>query len=183
MPDPTGTNAQAGAQWGFTALGASGLTYYWLSLGGNMYRESVGIGAGSYLDAGGWITMAYTSAQVKTALSGFHRFWRMQAQADSLDPCDVTFTLTFDGAPASTYNEAWSWTAGSINSFDRFPIVDVEFLIGNQKAKALTVSYTDAPPTGGAIALTGQGVSLAAFTIELGVDGTRYPNIPAGQRA
>jgi hypothetical protein len=91
--------------------------------------------------------------------------------------------LTFDGAPASVYNESWTFHASDVASYDRFPIVDTEMLVGNQKAKAVTIAYSDAPPTGGPVAVTGQGMSLASFTVELGVDGTRYPNVPAGQRA
>lgn len=183
VADPDQVVASQGAKWAWNALGPNGLTYHWLTQFGVAYRETNGLGANSYLDAGTWVPMTYSSAWLKPSLSGFARFWRVQYIGDSFDPHNLTLTLTFDQAPASYYNEPTSWTAAQIGAFDRAPQEDFEVLVGNQKAKSIQITVTDAPPTGGPIAATGQGPNLAGFSLEIGVDGTRYPNLPARQRA
>lgn len=171
------------AQAGGIAGAPQGPTYHCASSSGRVYRESFGMGAGAYLDAGGqWVTMRYRGSLWKPSLGGFARMWRLQMQADSLESHDYTVTLTFDGAPAPYYNESVTWTAVQAAQFDRFPQLDTEMLIDNQKARSVQVEIFDATPTGGG-ATTGQGASWAGFSLELGVKEGLYKNIPAGQRA
>jgi len=66
-------------------------------------------------------------------------------------------------------------------AFDRYPQIDVEHLVGNQKAKAIQVTLVDSAPIGSYI--TGQGFQWSSITMEVGVeDGGRYANLPPGQR-
>ena len=182
------TAGSPGSRFAWVANAGTIPTYHWATVGGRVYRETVGTGSGANTDAGHWVTMSGQTAELKSALSQAIRFWRVQMQADSVDPCNFTMTLTFDGAPASYYSENLngsnpSFTAGAIASFDRYPQVDVEQYVGNQLAKSITIAWTDAPPTGGPSYTTGAGLSVAAFSLEIGTDGSkRYPNIPAGQR-
>jgi hypothetical protein len=158
--------------------------YFWMTPDGRVFQETVGNSAGvnSYTDAGTWITMKYQTANIQPTLAGFARFWSVQVLGDSLDPHDLTVTLTFDNAPASYYSEPFTWTAAQIAAFDRYPQEDVQAIPLNQKAKSMSITVTDGPPTGGA-AVTSQGFALAGFSIEVGVDqGKRYANLPAGQR-
>jgi hypothetical protein len=158
--------------------------YFWMTPDGRVFQETVGASAGvnSYTDAGTWVTMKYQTANIQPTLAGFARFWSVQVLGDSLDPHDLTVTLTFDNAPASYYNEPFTWTAAQIAAFDRYPQEDVQAIQLNQKAKSMSITVTDGPPTGGA-AVTSQGFSLAGFSIEVGVEqGKRYANLPAGQR-
>lgn len=177
------------AAWIADAAGVAnapqGPTYHCSSAdyNGRVYRESYGVGAGAYMDAGStWVTMKYQSAWLKASAAGFQRFWRTMLQADSLETHDFTMTLTFDYAAASYYNEAHTWTATQIAAFDRAPQVDVVMTPLNQKAKAIQVTLTDATPTGGG-ASTGQGPSWATISLELGVDKGLYKNLPPAQRA
>ena len=172
------------ANAGGIAGAAQGATYHCASSGGRVYRENtLGTGAGAYLDAGSqWITMTYKSAPIRPDPGGFARFWRVQLEADSLETHDFTMQLLYDFAPASYYQESHTWTGPQAATFDRFPQIDVEMVPGNQKAKAIQVVFTDATPTGGG-ATTGQGPSWATIIVELGIDGGRFPNIPGAQRS
>jgi hypothetical protein len=168
--------------------GAPAPTYHWATAGGRVYRENVGTGAQANYDAGQWVQMTVQTALIKAAISQATRFWRVQLVGDSVDPYNFTMTLTFDGAGTGFYSETLngkspSFTAQDIAGFSRYPQVDVEMLVGNQLAKSLQITLTDAPPTGGPAATTGAGPSWADLSIELGVDGTkRWPNIPGGAR-
>ena len=171
--------AQAGGMQG----APQGPAYHCASPSGREYRETFGQGAGAYLDAGSqWITMRYRGSLWKPSLGGFARMWRLQMQADSLEAHDYTVTLTFDGAPAAYYSESVTWTALQAAQFDRFPQLDTEMLIDNQKARSVQVEIFDATPAGGGV-VTGQGASWAGLSLELGVKEGLYRNIPAGQRA
>lgn len=183
MFDADTSQTSAGARAGFVAnTSAAGLAYHWVTATGRVYRETNGIGANSYTDAGTWVTMTVASSWQKLAMSGVAQYWAVQLQSDSLDPSDLTVQLTFDYA-ASGYSESKTWTAGAQASFDRFPQVDVEMTPHNQTAKAIQVQLSDAAPTGGAASTTGQGASWATLTIEIGPDEGRYPNLPPAQRA
>jgi hypothetical protein len=170
------------AQAGGITGAPQGPTYYCVSTLGRVYRESFGVGAGAYLDAGHWIVSHYRGALWKPSIGGFSRFWRMQLQSDSLEACDFTAVLTFDGASFNYYSEQDTWTAPAIAGFDRFPQVDVEMLINNQKARSVQLDIFDAPPTGGGT-VTGQGMSWSTVSLELGVKPGLYRNIPDAQRA
>lgn len=162
---------------------------YWADYSGSVYRENSGVPvANAYIDmnaAGNvsrWITMSFTSAWFKPALAGFARFWRAQIQSDRLDPAQLTIAFQFDYANAAFYTESSSWTDAQIATFNRLPQVDVEHLVGNQKAKAIQVTLTDAQPVGSYS--TGQGFQWATISLELGVeDQGRYMNLPSGQRS
>jgi hypothetical protein len=161
---------------------------YWSDAVGSVYRENSGVPvANAYVDTtivGGavrWVTATFTSAWFKPALSGFARFWRAQVQSDRLDPAQLTMSFQFDYAPSSYYTETNSWTDAQIAAFDRTPQVDVEHLVGNQKAKAIQVTLVDAQPIGGYT--TGQGFSWASISLEVGIDDQgRNQNLPPGQR-
>lgn len=160
---------------------------YWADYSGSVYRETSGVALGdSHVDRAvdgtrRWITATFQSAWFKPALSGFARFWRAQVQSDSISPASLSVTYTFDYAPSSYYSESNSWTDAQIAAFDRAPQVDIEHLVGNQKAKAIQVTLVDGPPAGGYI--TGQGFSWSTLTLEVGVEQSgRYVNLPSGQR-
>lgn len=160
---------------------------HWADYSGSVYRETSGVpAANAYVDVSSsgslrWITASYTSAWFKPALSGFARFWRAQIQCDQFDAAQLIMSYQFDYAPASYYHETNVFTDTQIAAFDRFPQVDVEHLVGNQKAKAIQVTLVDAAPVGGYT--TGQGFQWATITLEVGIeDGGRYANLPPGQR-
>lgn len=161
---------------------------YWADITGAVYRENSGVlVANAYVDAHPlasvthWITATFTSAWFKPSLSGFARFWRAQVQGDRLDPAQLTIGFQFDYAAASYYTETNSWTDAAIATFDRIPQVDVEHLVGNQKAKAIQVTLTDAQPVGSYT--TGQGFSWASLSLEVGIDDQgRNQNLPSAQR-
>jgi hypothetical protein len=161
---------------------------YWADITGAIYRENSGVlVANAYVDshplvpATRWITASFTSAWFKPALSGFARFWRAQIQSSRLDPAQLSVSFQFDYAGASYYTETNSWTDTQIATFDRIPQVDIEHLVGNQKAKAIQVTLTDTQPIGGYT--TGQGFSWASISLEVGVDDQgRNQNLPPGQR-
>jgi hypothetical protein len=185
--DAAASGLDVSAAWVAMVGGTTGqsqaATYHCLSPGGRVYRERTGAdGAGAYMDSGTWVTAHYRGALWKASLGGFSRYWRLQLQADSLEGCDLTATLTFDGAPSTYYNEQDVWTSPQIAAFDRYPQVDVEMLVNNQKARSIQLDLVDGPPTGGG-AVTGQGMSWAAVSLELGVKPGLYRNIPDGQRA
>jgi hypothetical protein len=183
MFDADTSQTSAGARTAYVANTASqGLAYHWVTSSGRVYRETNGVGANAYTDAGTWVTMTYQSAWLKRTLAGFARFWGVQLLADSLEAHDFTMTLTYDYAPSSYYNEAYTWTAPQIAAFDRTPQIQVHMTPGNQKAEVIQVTLNDAPPTGGG-ATTGQGPSWAALVLELGVKEGAYRNIPPAQRA
>lgn len=160
---------------------------YWSDVLGNVYRETSGVlAANAYVDVSAigsphWVTATFTSAWFKPALAGFARFWRVQIQSDRLDPAFLGMSFQFDYAPASVYTELNQWTATQIAAFDRAPQVDVEHLVGNQKAKAIQVTLQDAQPAEGYT--TGQGFQWATISLEVGVEQQgRYMNLPSGQR-
>jgi hypothetical protein len=161
---------------------------YWTDVTGAVYRENSGVlVANAYVDAHPlasvthWVTATFTSAWFKPSLSGFARFWRAQVQGDRLDPAQLSVGFQFDYAPSSYYTETNSWTDAAIAAFDRIPQVDIEHLVGNQKAKAIQVTLTDTQPIGGYT--TGQGFSWASISLEVGVDDQgRNQNLPPGQR-
>lgn len=161
---------------------------YWVDYSGQVYRENSGFeGANGFLDvsSGGtaqWITSTFQSAWFKPSLAGFARFWRVQIQSDFRgDGGGLTLNVQFDYAPAVNYTEGNSWTSTAIQAFNRFPQVDVEHLVGNQKAKALQVTLVDSPPD--VFSPSARGFNWATISIEVGVDdGSRYQNLPAGQR-
>lgn len=167
---------------------SQGTSYYWATAQGVVYRETMGTGANSYLDNATWVPMTYQSAWLKPELSmqgrsKFALFWRVQLEADQLDPHNFTMQLTYDYAPSSYYQESYTWTADKIAAFDRAPQEDIQLMCGNQKAKAIQVTLTDATPTGAAL-VTGQGPSWAQIILELGVEsGKPFLNLPAAQRA
>lgn len=174
---------------GFIASGAGANQplVYWADYSGRIYRENSGVPIFRHytdVSAAGavrWITATYQSAWFKPALAGFARFWRAQVGIDQFDPAQLTVTFTFDYAPASVYSEAMTFTDAQIAAFNRFPQVDVEHLVGNQKAKAIQVTLVDALPAGGYS--TGQGFQWATLSLEVGVEqGGRYVNLPPGQR-
>jgi hypothetical protein len=179
-------NAAMRCGWVAQAGGISGApqgpAYHCVSASGRVYRESFGMGAGSYLDSGNWITSIYQGPLWKPSIGGFARFWRVQVQSDSLEKCDFSATLSFDGASIGYYSESDMWTAPAIAAFDRFPQVDVEMLVNNQKARSIQLSLSDASPTGGGV-VTGQGMSWSTASLELGVKPGLYRNIPDAQRA
>lgn len=181
------TGLSARHAWIAMAGGVAGAvqapTYHCLSNVGRVYRETNGVGAGAYLDAGStWITSRYRGPLWKPTMGGFARFWRAQFQGDSKEACDLTVTLTFDGAPSSYYSEVTTWTAAQIAAFDRAPQIDFELCINNQKARSIQFEISDATPTGGGV-VTGQGSQWAAVSLELGVKPGLYRNLPDGQRA
>lgn len=160
---------------------------YWSDFAGNVYRETSGVlTTNAYVDVSAagsthWVTATFTSAWFKPALAGFARFWRVQIQSDRLDPAFLGMSFQFDYAPASVYTELNQWTATQIAAFDRTPQVDVEHLVGNQKAKAIQVTLQDAQPAEGYT--TGQGFQWATISLEVGVEQQgRYMNLPSGQR-
>jgi len=160
---------------------------HWADYSGCVYRESSGVLAtNAYADVNvnnvpRWVTASFTSAWFKPALSGFARFWRVQLQSDRLDLAQLSMSFQFDYAPASYYTETSTFTDVQMLAFDRYPQIDVEHLVGNQKAKAIQVTLVDSPPIGGYI--TGQGFQWSSITMEVGVeDGGRYANLPPGQR-
>lgn len=185
--DGAASQASAGVRAAFVAnVGLLGPTYHWVTPAGVLYRETNGVGAGSYYDGAAstatWVTMSYRGALWKPTLAGFARFWGVQLVGDNLDPHDFTMTLTFDGAPSSYYNEPHTWTKAQIAAFDRAPQIHVWMIPGNQKAESIQVTLTDATPTGGG-ASTGQGPSWAGLVVELGVKEGLYRNLPPAQRA
>lgn len=173
----------AGARGAVVSQTPSGPAYHWMSTSGRIYRETNGIGANSYTDAGTWITMQFSTSWQKLAYSGIQQVWAVQVQSDSLDPSDLTVQLTYDYAPSSYYNETRIFSASAQATMDRFPQVDVEMMPLLQKAKAIQIQLTDGPPTGGPTATTGQGPNWATVTLEIGQDDGRYPNLGPGQRS
>lgn len=169
----------AGARSACVAQTPNGLAYHWVSQTGRVYRETNGVGASSYTDAGTWITAKVQTAWQKVALDGALQIGEVQLQADTLDPADLTLTLTFDYSP--TYTETNTWAASAIATFDRAPQVDVSFKPRGSKVKSVQLTLQDAPPTG-ATATTGQGFSWATMTVEAEQDEGAYPNLPAAQR-
>ena len=165
--------------------------YHWANGAGRVYRETMGQGGFAFIDSflysaspattRQWIPSTYQTGWIKPSMSGFARFWRVQLQADSLDPAQITMQLTFDYAPSSYYAESASWTDAQIALFDRAPQLDVQMVPGNQKAKSIQVTLTDAAPIGSFA--TGQGANWATISFELGVGDRAYPNLPAGQKA
>lgn len=174
---------------GFTLSGNANMPLvYWADSLGSVYRESSGIIAqNTYADVSRsgtahWVTATFTSAWFKPALSGFARFWRVQIQGDMLDKAQLSTSYQFDYAPASNYSETNTVTDNDMLAFNRYPQVDIEHLVGNQKSKAIQVTLVDAAPLGGFS--TGQGLSWATISIECGIDdGGRFQNLPAGQRS
>jgi hypothetical protein len=158
-----------------------GLAYHWANAGGHVSRETPGDPAvsNSMADGGVFVGMTYASAWLKPALDGFARFWRVLVQGQRVDSANLSVTLTFDYS--STYHEIGSWTASQVLSFPLLPLVDLELVPGNQKARAIQVTITDAPPTGGS-SFAGAGYTWSALTIEAGVKDGRYQNVPTGQR-
>jgi len=172
-----------GARCAWVAQAAGRSVVHWATTAGRVYRETNGLGANAYTDAGHWISMTYASAWLKPTEGGFARFWRVLCEGDSLDPASLTVTLTFDGAPSSYYSESSAWAyAGAISAFDRFPQVDVQMTPGNQKAKSIQVTMSDAPPSPPSFT-TGQGFSFGAIVLDLGVKDGTYRNVPPAQRA
>lgn len=160
---------------------------HWADYAGSVYRENSGVPAfRAYADVSSanvaqWVTATFQSAWFKPGLAGFARFWRAQLQSDSLDPANLSVSFTFDYAPSSVYAESMSFTDTQIAAFNRFPQVDVEHLVGNQKGKAIQVTLVDAPPSGSYS--TGQGFQWATLSLEVGVEQSgRYVNLPPGQR-
>jgi len=183
LSDPdTGQVSVAGARSACVAQTPSGLTYHWLTAKGRVYRETLGSGAASYLDAGAYVSMTYQSAWLKPQMGGFARFWGMQLRGDSFEAHDFSMRLTYDYAPSSYYSEMHTWTAPQIAAFDRAPLVTVQMTPGNQKAEAIQVTLIDATPTGGGV-VTGQGPNWASVVLELGVKDGAYRNVPPNQRA
>lgn len=168
-----------GARCAFTAGTGSRIAYHWATPQGIVYRETNGIGSQAYTDAGTWVTMTYTSALLTPNEGGFTRFWRAFLEGDSLEVANLSIVCTFDGAPSSYYSEPSSWTAANVTAFDRYPQVDVEHIVGNQKAKSIQVSISDAQPLS---FTTGQGFSFARIVLEMGIKEGAYRNIPAAQR-
>lgn len=182
-PDQSLSSAAARCAWVAYSEALSGLAYHWATPLGRVYRETNGIGASSYMDAGQFVTMVYQSARLKPTEGGFARFWGMQVETDVLEtgaPPQVTITLTFDGANSGYYSEPHTWTGAQLATFDRFPTADFLMTPGNQKAKSITVTVSDA--TSGS-PVTGQGISIGGFVLELGVKDGAYRNIPPAQRA
>jgi hypothetical protein len=108
----------------------------------------------------------------------------VQLEADSLDAHNLVVSIGFDYAPSTFYQEIVpTWTAAQIAIFDRYPQEDVQVTPHNQKAKAIQISITDAAPTGGPTATTGQGPSLASLSLDFEVGDGLYPNLPPRQRA
>jgi hypothetical protein len=182
LGDPDTASTTAPARHACLANMPSGPAMHWVTPAGRAYRETTGLGTNAKTDGGQWVTASFTSAWLKPALSGFGRFWRLQVQSDAVDPANLSCVVTFDYAPASVYNEAHAWTAAKIAAFNRYPQVDIEMIVGNQKAKAIQVALTDSPPTGGPFASSGAGFSWATLTLELGVKPGRYINVPGPQR-
>ena len=189
LTDVPTTNVQAPVRDAWLAYGLdstsgqSQILPHWASVGGSVYRETIGIGPLSYTDAGAWIYQIYDTTDLRTSFSGSTRFWRIQIQGDALDPSNLTVTLVYDGVPIATapYKEVVMWTAAQIAAFDRYPQTDYEVVPANQRAKSMKIRLADGPPTGVSM-VTGQGPSWAGFTVELGVDGRRYEGIGQGQR-
>lgn len=176
---------------GATATGTANMPLiYWSDATGSIYRENSGVlnDTYPYVDADPseantrWITASFTSAWFKPALAGFSRFWRAQLQGDRFDPAALTISFQFDYALSSYYTETNAWTDAAIAVFDRTPQVDIEHLVGNQKAKAIQVTLTDGPPTSVGYTI-GRGFSWATISLEVGIEEQgRYVNLPAGQR-
>ncbi len=183
IADADTSQAAAGARCAFVATTTTyGAAYHWVTASGRVYVETNGVGANAYTDAATWITMSYTSAWLKPSKAGFARFWRVAMSADSLDPAIFTWGLNFDYAPSSVYTESVpSGAYAAVTAFDRFPQVDVDKTPNNQKAKAIQVYFSDAPPTPSGFT-TGQGLSLNGFQLDIGVKEGPYQNLPQGQR-
>lgn len=179
--DTSQTSAGARAAW-VANTAAQGNAYHWVTAAGRVYRETNGVGASSYMDGAHYVQMTYQSAWLKPQIGGFARFWGLSLRGDSFEAHDFSMTLTYDYAPSSYYNETHTWTKAQIATFDRFPLVTVSMIPGNQKAEAIQFTLVDATPTGGG-ATTGQGPNWAAVVLELGVKEGAYRNLPPGQRA
>jgi len=182
--DTTQTSAGARCAWVAYSAANGGMAYYWATLGGRVYRETIGVGSNSYLDGAQWVTLSYTSAWLKPSQAGSCTFHTVQLEADSLDAHNLVVSIGFDYAPSTFYQEIVpTWTAAQIAIFDRYPQEDVQVTPHNQKAKAIQISITDAAPTGGPTATTGQGPSLASLSLDFEVGDGLYPNLPPRQRA
>jgi len=137
-----------GARTSWNALTSSGtILHHWATDAGQVYRESNGTGSYPYLDQLGalylYVPSEAVSAHIKPSMSGFSRFWGVYVQEDSLDTHNLEMTLSYDYSP--TYTETNTWQGSSMIAFDRFPIVDVKMVPGNQKAKAIQVTLIDGP--------------------------------------
>jgi hypothetical protein len=177
-----GQTATTGARCAFVAnTAAAGNAYHYVLASGRVMRETNGVGANSYKDGSFWVPMKYQSADLAPSKSGFARFWRVWLASQANDPADMTIVLTYDGAPATYYNEPWTWHASAVASFDRYPAADVFLTPHNQKSRSITLTFTDATPTG-ASATTGQGYTLNALALDIGVKEGGYQNLPPAQR-
>lgn len=183
LTDPDTAQTSCGVPTAWVAQGPLGVAYYWATSAGRVYTETRGgTVAGAYLDAGAWVPMTYQSAFIKPEEAGFARFWRVLFEADCLEPSgpsDFVLVLTFDGAPASYYNEPRTITGAAVATYDRFPIVDLELPVGNQKAKSIQITYTESASDTGSV---GAGYSIGGIVIEAGVKEGGFRNFPAAQR-
>jgi hypothetical protein len=140
--DTLGDSLAVRTAWNAQTSG-QGIAHHWATDAGAAWRENIGIGAGAYLDNGKWVTGQVVGAWTKPTLSGFARFWRVQVSSDVLEPAQINMSLAFDFS--GTYTESNSWYGYNIVNFDRYPVCDVQMVPGNQKAKAIQVTLSDAP--------------------------------------
>lgn len=146
--------------------------YYWAVPGGRVYQES----STSYLDGSQWATLTVVSAWAKaSAIQGWGRFRYVNVLAQSLEAHDLVVSIGYDYS--STYTQTHTFTADEMARWTT-PLEMAEVQLGKQKAAAVRVKISDAPPTRRAYT-TGQGPALVGLQLEVGAMPRPYRLPPA----
>lgn len=149
--------------------------YYVLDANGGvwLYDESTHLDDGSL-----WVALRVRTSPLQAAgVNAWQRVGRVSLLGQRHTACDITLRLYHDFATSSTHSYTW----GEVEldaAFEATTRAQVEALNPRQECAALAVEVEDVEPdTPG----TGQGLELAGFALELGVE--RGPALlPAGVR-
>lgn len=134
--------------------------YHVLEANGTVYYED----PTTFYDAGSiYIPLSVETSWLQAAeQSGWQRIRTVAAMCERLDNHDLTMTLTQDfGSSTQTY----TWTSATIADQKLKELVEMRTQV--QKCTAFKIAISDAAPAGLPAAVTGQGVKVLGFQVEL----------------
>lgn len=134
--------------------------YHVLDVDGTVYYED----PATFYDAGSiYIPLSVETSWLQAAeQSGWQRIRTVAAMCERLDNHDLTMTLTQDfGSSTQTY----TWSSATIADQKLKELVEMRTQV--QKCTAFKIAISDAAPAGLPAAVTGQGVKVLGFQVEL----------------
>lgn len=134
--------------------------YHVLEANGTVYYEDP---TTFYDDASIYIPLSVETSWLQAAeQSGWQRIRTVAAMCERLDNHDLTMTLTQDfGGSTQTY----TWSSATIADQKLKELVEMRTQV--QKCTAFKIAISDAAPAGLPAAVTGQGVKVLGFQVEL----------------